>query len=61
MLARDDQGQAYQFGDQIVIERRFGTKQVTTRLPVGDLDWLWDWSELLRTACDQLTARMLVS
>lgn len=62
LLAQDDQGgRVYQFGDQLVIERWFAGKLVEVRLPVGDLDWLWDWSELLRAACDLLSARMLIS
>lgn len=61
LLAKDDDGRVYQFGDHLVVERWFAGKLVEVRLPVGDLDWLWDWSELLRTACDQLTARTLVS
>lgn len=59
MLARDDQGQAFVFGDQLVIERQFAGKVVTTRLPAGDLDWLWDWSQLLTAACERLAARQL--
>lgn len=59
LLAKDDQGQAYQFGDQLVIERRFGSKRIEARLPHGDLDWLWNWSELMREACEVLAAREL--
>lgn len=40
LLAKDDQGTIYEFGDQIVIDARFTGKRIETRLPVGDLDWL---------------------
>jgi hypothetical protein len=59
LLARDDQGQAYQFGDQLVIERRFGGKRIEARLPGADLDWLWNWNELMRDACQMLAHRQL--
>jgi hypothetical protein len=59
LLAKDDQGRLYQFGDQLVIERSFNGKRIETRLPVGDLDWLWRWAELFRDACDTLAHHQL--
>ena len=50
LLAKDDQGRLYQFGDQLVIERSFNGKRIETRLPVNDLDWLWRWSDMLNDA-----------
>lgn len=59
MLAKSDQGQVFEFGDQLVIETRFNGKRVETRLPINDLDWLWSWSELLKEACELLAHREL--
>ena len=59
LLAKDDQGRVFQFGDQLVIDRSFNGKRIETRLPVGDLDWLWRWNNLFRDACDTLAHRQL--
>ena len=59
LLAKDDQGTIYEFGDQIVIDARFTGKRIETRLPVGDLDWLWRWNDLLEDACKVLAHRQL--
>lgn len=59
MLARDEDGRAYLIGDQLVIERTFAGKRIETRLPMADLEWLWEWSELLRAACDALTVEQM--
>ena len=59
LLAKDGQGQIFQLGDQIVIDARFNGKRIETRLPVGDLDWLWRWNNLFWDACDTLAHRQL--
>lgn len=60
LLAQDDAGRAYLVADHLVIERRMAGKRIETRLPVGDLDWLWDWSQLLSSACDVLAGQQLM-
>jgi hypothetical protein len=59
-LAQDDEGRAYLFADHLVVERRMGGKRIEARLPAGDMDWLWDWSQLLASACDALAAQQLM-
>lgn len=60
LLAQDDEGRAFLFADQLVIERRMAGKRFETRLPAGDVDWLWDWSQLLASACDVLAGQQLM-
>lgn len=62
LLARDEDGRAFVFGDHLVIERKAPTgKRVEIRLPAGDLDWLWNWSQLMQAACDRLAVHALTS
>ena len=73
LLARDGQGQAFRYGDQLVVLRRFGDRLTTVRLPAGDLEWLSmtltalraasaghvsEWMQLLEAGCDSLAERM---
>jgi hypothetical protein len=58
-LATANQGRAFEFGDQLVIDCSFNGKRIETRLPVGDLDWLWRWADLFRDACDTLAQHQL--
>ena len=53
LLANEDQGRVFRVGDALVIESTFGGKRVETRLP-ADLEWLWNWHEMLEAACDRL-------
>lgn len=60
LLAQDDEGRVYLFADHLVVERRIGGKRIETRLPAGDLDWLWNWSQLLASACDALAVQAYI-
>lgn len=53
VLAQEDEDRVYRFGDQVIVEAVFAGKRVETRLP-ADLEWLWNWHELLAAGCDRM-------